>query len=224
MDWNQIGNALTTFMDRPRRNQAQPAQAAPTATPAPTSALPLPNVGTNALSTPQGQALNNFYNTAMYQFPLQQGLEAVNANYAGRGALQSGAAMKAIEQYGANSAAAGAMGDYFQLLGNQQGVGLNAASAQGGLASNYSSNLSGLGQNYANNAIGLNSNFANNVSGAYGNYGNALSQGALNVGNINSNAAIAHANNNNALIGGIGGSLGGLAGYYGATPGYGYGY
>jgi len=189
-----------------RHNWATNALSTPVAAPAPAPAATLPNTAANALSAPQAQAFQAFYNTPVYQFPLEQGLDAINANYAGRGALQSGAAMKAIEQYGAN-AAAGGLRDWMGYLGNQQSLGATAASGQTGVSANY-----------GNSMAGANSAFANNVSTAFNNYGNAQSQGAINQGNINSNAAVAHANNSNALLSGIGSSFNKIAGNFAYQP------
>lgn len=220
---NVVGNALANVGGRlPHgfginflrgRHGVGTSSAASTPAPAPAASS-----GTNALS-PQQQALNSFYDTAYYQFPLQQGLDAVNANYSARGLSQSGAAEKALFNYGRGAASAG-MGDYLQILGNQQGLGFGAASAETGIGQGYSNSLIGLGSNYNNALTGLNSNYANNVSNAYGNYGNALSQGALNVGNINSNAAIARGANTGSTIAGVGNALGSAAGYFAYQPSY----
>jgi hypothetical protein len=174
------------------------------------------NTPANAL-TPQQTALNAFYDTPLYQFPLQRGLEAINANYAARGMLESGAAQKSLLDYGAG-VAGGALGDYFGLLGNQQGVGLSAASAQAGIGQGYANSLTGLGSNYANSLSALNSNFANNASNLAGQLGGAIGQGAINTGNALSNQAMANANNNNGLISGLGNIFGSALGAASYTP------
>lgn len=172
---------------------------------------------TGPVKTEQEKALEAFYNTPLYQFPLEQGLEAVNANYAARGMLQSGAAQKAIEEYGNNMAAQG-LRDYMAALGNQQSLGATAASSQAGIGANYGNSLSNLSGNYSNALTGLNQGYANNLTNLYGNMANAQSQYATNVGNINSNAAIANANNTNSMIGGINNALGNAAGYFAYQP------
>lgn len=75
-----------------------------------------------------------------YAFDLGRGLDAVNAGYAGKGMIKSGAAMKGIEDY-RQGIQNQYLGNYMGLLGGQQGLGLSAGSA-----------LAGVGQNYANNA------------------------------------------------------------------------
>lgn len=176
--------------------------------------------GAQSLS-PQQQALNTFYATPLYQFPLEQGLQAINANYAARGMLESGAAQKSINDYAAGMASGG-LRDYMGFLGNQQALGATAASASSGVSSNYGNSMAGLNSNYANSLSGLNSNYANTVTGLNSNLANAQSSYANNVGDIYSNNAIAKANNSNAMISGIGnafsGALGGLA-YTGAFGG-----
>lgn len=91
-------------------------------------------------------AFDTFKNSTNYQWRLNQGLNAVNSGWAGAGALQSGAAMQAISDYGQNTASNELM-NYMGLLGNQQGVGLSGASA-----------LAGVGQNFANSVSANNNN------------------------------------------------------------------
>lgn len=99
------------------------------------------------------KAFNLFKNSTGYKFRVGEGMDAINSGYAGRGVLQSGAAMKAINQYGQDMASQ-EFGNYMNYLGNQQGVGLAGASA-----------LAGVGQNYVNTV----SNNNNNANEAYGN-------------------------------------------------------
>jgi hypothetical protein len=213
--------------DRPNSQQTPaPAPAAsPAPAPAPAATLPLPP---GVAQGPQNAAFNAFYNTPLYQVPLQEGLESVNANWAARGMLESGAAQKSISDYGAGHAAGG-LRDYFSLLGNQQAIGFNAASGQAGASQNYANSIQGANTNYANSLTGLNSAFANNatgltqgyaggVSNALGQVGQAQAQGAINAGNINANAIMAQANNSNAMLGGIGNALGSFAGYAAYRP------
>lgn len=199
----------------------------PTPAPAPTPAATPAPTPTPAAS-PQNQAFAAFYNTPLYQVPLAEGLDALNANYAARGMLESGAAMKSINDYAAGHAAGG-LRDYMSLLGNQQAIGFNAASGQAGANQNYANTISGMNTNYgnalsnansqfANNASGLTSGFANAASGAAGNLGNAIGQGAINTGNILGQNAIAQANNTNSMIGGIGSALGNLGGFLAYRP------
>jgi len=216
-----ITNALAGLFDNignigGNNNQASTPAPVATTTPAP-----------NAM-TAQEQAFNAFYETPFYQVPLDRGLEAINANYAGRGLLQSGAAQKSISDYAAGSAAQG-FRDYTGMLQNQQGIGASATNAYVGSTNAYGSNLAGLNANTANSLSNANMNYANNSTNAYNNYVNSLSglyggmanaqgQYATNVGNINSNASIANANNTNAMIGGIGNAVGSVAGYYAYQP------
>jgi hypothetical protein len=114
----------------------------------------------------QQQAANSafdiFRNSTGYQFRLGEGANALNSQYAGRGTLQSGAAAKALQEYGQNFAS-NEFGNYMGYLGNQQGVGLSGASA-----------LAGVGQNYANSVMANNNNAGNSVANA------ALAKGANN--------------------------------------------
>lgn len=125
-----------------------------------TQGQPAPNAAANAFDI--------FRNSTGYKFRLGQGMDAVNSGYAGRGVLQSGAAIKAINEYGQDFAS-GEFGNYLGYLGNQQGVGLSGASA-----------LAGVGQGYANNITSMNQNNANalgQIAVARANNNNALIQG-----------------------------------------------
>lgn len=98
-------------------------------------------------------AFNKFTGSDGYQFRLGQGLTAVNNNYATMGALNSGAALKALNDY-AQGQASNEFGRYMGYLDNLDQRGMAAGSA-----------LAGVGQNYAN-AVSSNNN---NAAGAAGN-------------------------------------------------------
>jgi len=123
----------------------------PTGTPGGTAAPGTTPTGTPAPGTP-GTSPNNamagfqtFYNSPTYQFPLSQGLKAVNTKYAAMGALESGAAMKAINDYAANNAA-GALSTYMDQLYRQEALGEGASAALAGVGQNM------VGQVSANNS------------------------------------------------------------------------
>lgn len=124
--------------------------------------------------TPQQQAQNAFdiyRNSTGYQFRLNQGLNAVNSGYAGAGTLKSGAAMKAINDYGQGMATQ-EFGNYLGALGNQQQLGFGAASAQAGVGQNTANSLaqiySNQGNNMANAALARSSNAANALNSVAG--------------------------------------------------------
>lgn len=148
----------------------------------------------NALESGQPvQAAENafkaYQDSSGYKFRMDQGMNALNTGYAGRGLLNSGAAQKAALQYGQNIGSA-EFGNYLGYLGNQQGVGLSGASA-----------LAGVGQNYVGN-VSANNNAA----------GTAAANAALVKGTANANMWGGIANN----IGNVfGSSFGGSGGAYG---------
>lgn len=115
-------------------------------------------------------AFNKFTGSDGYQFRLGQGLTAVNNNYATMGALNSGAALKALNDY-AQGQASNEFGRYMGYLDNLDQRGMAAGSA-----------IAGVGQNYAN-AVSSNNN---NAAGAAGNAaiasGNAWSNALGSVG------------------------------------------
>jgi len=104
--------------------------------------------------TPQqasNDAFDIFKNSTGYQFRVNEGNRALNSGWAGAGTLQSGAAMRAAQDFGQNIASQ-EFGNYMGYLGNQQGVGLGAGSA-----------LAGVGQNYVN-TISQNNNNAGSAA------------------------------------------------------------
>lgn len=125
----------------PNANQPQTAQPAQT-----------------AAGQTQGQSFNdgfrNYIDNSDYAFNLGEGFNAINSGYAGAGTLQSGAAMRGIEDYRQNLQA-GYRNEYIGGLRGQQMVGVGAANA-----------LAGIGTNYANNAAQINQNNANALSNA----------------------------------------------------------
>jgi hypothetical protein len=138
-------------------------------------------------------ALNNFANSAGMQFQLQRGGEMINNNYAAHGQLQSGAAMRALQDYGQQTALNNYFMPYMGLLSGQQSVGAGAASS-----------IAGVGANFGNTAANINAGMGANIQ----NGANAASNAALLRGQANAN-----------MWSGIGGALGGLASSFFPTGG-----
>jgi hypothetical protein len=116
-------------------------------------------------------AFNTFYNSPAYQVPLNEGLKAVNTKYAALGAIESGAAMKAISDYGAGHAAS-ALGTYMDDLYRQEALGMSASSA-----------LAGVGQNLVGQ-VSANNNAAGSAAGnAILTGGQAAANNYTNIGN-----------------------------------------
>lgn len=113
-------------------------------------------------------AFGNFIKNSDYGFQFGQGANKVNSGFAGAGTVQSGAAMKALEDYRQNLQQ-GYRGEFNSLLAGQQGVGLNAAGAQAGVASNYSANVQA-----NNNSAGTAAANAALLKGQNNGFGNAL--------------------------------------------------
>lgn len=102
----------------------------------------------------QDAAFQKFLGSTGYQFQTDQGEKAVTAALGSKGLLDSGAALKSLNNYGQQQALTG-FGTYASLLQGQQSTGLSAASA-----------LAGVGQQYAD-AVGTNNtNAANTVGNA----------------------------------------------------------
>jgi len=115
-------------------------------------------------------AFDQFRNSTGYQFRLKEGMNALNSQYAGAGAIKSGAAMKSATEYGQNFAS-GEFGNYLNALNNQQGVGLSAAGAQAGVSTNYANAVSANNNNTAStvgNAALANAGNINSLIGTLG--------------------------------------------------------
>lgn len=150
----------------------------------------------NALS-PQMQAFENFANSAGMQFQQQQAADAINNLYAAHGALQSGAAEKAISDRAEDIALNNFFMPYLGLLGNQQAVGAGAGAA-----------VAGVGTSFGNTAANINAGMGSSIgAGANAAAQNAYNHGAANAG----------------MYGTIGSALGGLASSFFPGGGSGFG-
>jgi hypothetical protein len=131
-------------------------------------------------SASQDEAFSKWRDSTGYKFTLGQGLDAVSSNRATAGLLKSGSTLKALSNYGQNTA--NAFGQ--QYLGNlqaQQASGLQAAGANVSANSNAASmsvgNQNALAGSLASNAMTTGNainNLSSNIIGAYG-LGNAAS-------------------------------------------------
>jgi hypothetical protein len=141
-------------------------------------------------------AFDMFRNSTGYQFRVNEGMDALNSGFAGAGVLQSGAALKGLDDYRQGMASA-EFGNYMGYLGDQQMLTAGAANAMSGVNTNYANNTGNLaiaqGNNLANSAVAR----ANNSNAMIGGIGNALGgvMGGLAYG------------------GGMGGMGGGAAGF-----------
>lgn len=116
---------------------------------------------------PNGQdAFRNYIANSDYAFQFGEGSNALNSGYAGAGTLQSGAAMRDLEQYRQNLQS-GYRNEYMDRLTGQQGVGLSALGAAAGVGTNFvnqvSQNNNNAGSAAANAQLirGNNNPFAN---------------------------------------------------------------
>lgn len=128
------------------------------------------------------RAFDAYRKSTGYDFRLNQGLNAVQSGFAGRGTLQSGAAMKALNDYG-QGMASGEFGNYLNALGTQQGLGFSAAGAQAGVATNYANSLGNIyqanGANQANAALASANALGSGISGAANAFGTAYGYGTI---------------------------------------------
>lgn len=167
--------AVTGYNVPPPAPAATGTESAPAPVPVGTAPGTTPGT-TTGTAAPTPSALSGwdtFYNSPTYQVPLAAGLKGVNVHYAALGALESGAAMKAISDYAAGSASS-ALSTYMDDLYRQEALGAGAAS-----------NLAGAGQNLVSQVSSNNNNAAN----ATGNAQLVAGQGSANNWN-NAGAAI----------------------------------
>lgn len=120
-----------------------------------------------------GKAFDAYRRSTGYDFRVNEGMRALNANYAGARTLRSGAGIKGALNYGQGMASQ-EFGNYLNAIGTQQGVGLNAAGAQAGVATNYANSLGNIyqqnGANQANAALAS----ANALGGGLNNAASAI--------------------------------------------------
>jgi len=131
----------------------------------------------------------NFQASPDYQFRLSRGLEGVTQNRAVNGLLQSGSALKGLNDYAAGSAS--------QEFGNWYDRQMRGA----GLGSNANAQNAQAGQNYANNATNIYQTNAQNQMNSSYNQGNAWAQGIGQVAGIAGNALMYSSNQPSAFKG-----------------------
>lgn len=190
-------NTQLTMYNQTRSDQAPWRQAGGSAVGALSNYYGLP--GANGVTpNPATTAANDnalIQNLPGYQFNLQQGNQAVQRNLAANGLLDSGAAQKALTQYG-QGAATSATGQYLNGLQSLAGLGQTSAGQtgyQGGQAANqigsnqiYAGNAQASG--YANQSNAINQGLSG-LTGIYGQYNQRQNlQGAGLQGYYNSNS------------------------------------
>lgn len=146
-----------------------------------------PSAPATPATTPQqdyGAAFNNYLDSTGYKFQLGQGLEGLAFAKRLTG-LDSGDMVKSAIDYNRDMGQQ-YFGNYMGLLGQQQGLGIGAASAIAGQGSQYAANMAG-----SNSSIG-----------------NALANGAISNGNL----ALAMGGNQANMYGQIAGGIGNAVG------------
>lgn len=168
---NLSGGALMNEYTNWVANGAQPMQQQAQ----PTTQAPAPQMNAMSQKEAADNAFNIFKNSTGYKFRVDQGMDALNSGYAGRGLIQSGAAMRAANDYGQGMASQ-EYGNWLNSLGNQQSLGFSAASAQAGVGQGFANSLGNIyqqnGANQANAALVKGQNnamFANTVGTSIGN-------------------------------------------------------
>lgn len=145
----------------------------------PQTGLQTPGYQAASAQDSANSAFDTFRNSTGYQFRLGEGLDAVSSAYAGIGGMQSGAAMRGIQDY-AQDFASNEFGNYMNALGLQQSVGAGAASSAAGVGQNFAANVANINTNNANNqANALLTRGNNNV---FGNLASTIGGGILGFG------------------------------------------
>jgi hypothetical protein len=131
------------------------------------------DIGKAALPQIQGAVLNGdmskFYASPDYQFRLAEGQKALERSAAARGGLLSGGTLKALSDYGQNTAA-GEYGNWLNRLGTLAGYGSNAVG-----------NVSDAGAYYGRGAGNLMSNAGAARASGYQNAAGAMTGGINNA-------------------------------------------
>jgi hypothetical protein len=128
---------------------------------------------TNALADAQ-QGFGDWRNNTGYQFRFNEGIRAIDA---GAPIRNSGATLKARQQYGQNIGSQ-EFYNYLGALTGQQQVGTGAANALSGVNTTYANNASQIaqtqGQNLANSAVARANNSNNTLNGITSSFSNVL--------------------------------------------------
>ncbi len=113
--------------------------------------------------------MSKFYTSPDYNFRLNQGLNTLQNSAAAKGGLLSGNAMRAISDYGQNTAAS-EYANYWNRMFQQSQMGQQAALGQGQLAGSMAGTIGntmmGQGQAQASGVVGA----ANAINSGIGNY------------------------------------------------------
>lgn len=153
----------------------------------------MPAAPTNELANAQN-AFGDWRDNTGYQFRFNEGIRAIDA---GAPIRNSGATLKARQQYGQNIGSQ-EFYNYLGALTGQQQVGTGAANALSGVNSTYANNASQIaqtqGQNLANSAVARANNSNNTLNGITSSFANGL--GALSsMGGMNSSISNMFRNN-----------------------------
>lgn len=120
------------------------------------------------------QGFSDWRDNTGYQFRFNEGIRAIDA---GAPVRNSGATLKAREQYGQNIGSQ-EFYNYMGALGGQQQVGVGAANALSGVQTNYANNAATIaqqqGQNIANSAVARANNTNSMIGGITSSFNNAL--------------------------------------------------
>jgi hypothetical protein len=125
--------------------------------------------GQNAL---RDMTSGNFQADPGYQFRLNQGLSGINSSLAARGMANSGAALKALNQYNQNYAS-NEYGNWWNRQSGLAGMGFNAAQGLGGAARAYGNRMGDLQLGRANANAAAESAYQGRLSGIAGQFINA---------------------------------------------------
>ena len=133
----------------------------------------MPTAPTNELANAQN-AFGDWRDNTGYQFRFNEGIRAIDA---GAPIRNSGATLKARQQYGQNIGSQ-EFYNYLGALTGQQQVGTGAANALSGVNTTYANNASQIaqtqGQNLANSAVARANNSNNTLNGITSSFSNVL--------------------------------------------------
>jgi hypothetical protein len=152
-------------------------------------------LGLGGDQTAANNAFSKYQDSTGYKSQLSQGENAVNNNYAMKGALNSGGALKASDTY-AQEQVANSFQTYLGNLQSSANTGLSATNA-----------LAGVGTNVSGQIASSNNNAASAAGSASIAQGNAISQGLGSAVNALSSSSYGSGFNANAALAGVGNGL-----------------
>lgn len=166
--------------------------------------------GYNASLDPNASVQQRFQQSPGYQFALNQGIQALDANAAAKGMALSGNQLQNVNNY-AQGVANQDFGNYLNNVGNTYGNYINNLSNISGIGANLASSGRSIAQGTGNSLANLASNYGSNIANLYTSQGQNNANSYLAAGSAQAAGAANQASNFNSALGGV---VNGLSNYF----------